>query len=213
MQFDMFEEPIRFASLEGLVEAMNALDDDPLAALGSNMVIYRGNPSARLMIVGEAPGAEEDRLGKPFVGRSGQLLDQILAAADLDPLDDVFITNVVFRRPPNNRKPTPAELEYYKPYILEIIRIVDPEVIVLAGGAAAESLLEEKRGITKIRGQWYHWNGRWVMPVFHPAYLLRNPSREPGSPKSLMWRDVQAITRKLAGDAGASLGDEGPTAS
>lgn len=198
MQFDMFEDPIRFDTLEKLVGAMSNLTDDPLAPIGSNMVIYRGCPTAPLMIVGEAPGAEEDRLGKPFVGRSGQLLDQILVAAELDLEEDVFITNVVFRRPPNNRKPTPQELEYYKPYLLEIIRIVDPAVIVLAGGAAAESVLGEKRGITQIRGEWFRWSGRWVMPMFHPAYLLRNQSRKPGSPKALTWQDVQAVKAKLA---------------
>jgi DNA polymerase len=197
MQFDMFEEPIRFATLEELVAAMDALDDDPLAAIGSRMVVYRGNPEARLMIVGEAPGAEEDRLGVPFVGRSGQLLDQILEAAELDPDKDTFITNVAYRRPPNNRKPTPQEIEYYRPYLLEIIRLVDPSVIMLAGGAAAESVLGEKRGITKIRGEWIRWSGRWVMPVFHPAYLLRNPTHKPGSPKALMWQDVQEVKRKL----------------
>jgi DNA polymerase len=197
LQFDMFEDPVRFETLDDLVTAMHEMDDDPLAALGSKMVIYRGSPAARLMIIGEAPGAEEDRLGEPFVGRSGKLLDQILVAAGVDPSTDVFITNVVFRRPPDNRKPTPQEMEHYKPYLLEIIRLVDPPVLMLAGGAAAESLLGEKRGITKIRGQWFPWSGRSVMPVFHPAYLLRNPSRAPGSPKALMWQDVKAVKRKL----------------
>jgi len=197
VQFDMFEEQVRFDTLDELVTTMRALDDDPLASIGSNMVIYRGSPNARLMIVGEAPGAEEDRLGVPFVGRSGKLLDEILVAAGLDPERDVFITNVVFRRPPNNRKPTTREMDHYKPYLLEIIRLVDPQIIVLAGGAAVESLLSEKRGITKIRGKWFSWSGRLVMPVFHPAYLLRNPSRASGSPKALMWQDIQEIKRRL----------------
>jgi DNA polymerase len=165
------------------------------------MVIYRGNPAAKLMIAGEAPGTEEDRLGKPFVGRSGQLLDKMLEAVNLDPEKDVFITNAVFRMPPGEgdrplRKPTPDEIAYYKPYFLEIIRLVDPVVIVLSGGVAAQSLLDEKQGITKIRGKWYQWNGRWVMPIFHPAYLLRNPSREPDSPKALTWQDLREIRRK-----------------
>ena len=201
MQFGLFEErPNGFATLDELVAAMMKLEDDPLFPAGTNMVIYRGNPRARLMIVGEAPGTEEDRQGKPFVGRSGQLLDQILQSVQLDPEQDVFITNAVFRLPPGDdgkplRKPTPDEIVYYKPYLLEIIRLVDPLIMLLTGNVATESLLE-KTGITKLRGQWFPWQGRWAMPIFHPAYLLRNPSREPGSPKALMWQDIREARRK-----------------
>ena len=201
MQFGLFEErPNGFATLDELVAAMMKLEDDPLFPAGTNMVIYRGNPRARLMIVGEAPGTEEDRQGKPFVGRSGQLLDQILQSVELDPEQDVFITNAVFRLPPGDdgkplRKPTTEEIVYYKPYLLEIIRLVDPLIMLLTGNVATESLLE-KTGITKLRGQWFPWQGRWAMPIFHPAYLLRNPSREPGSPKALMWQDIREARRK-----------------
>ena len=201
MQFGLFEEhPKGFATLDELVAAMMKLEDDPLFPAGTNMVIYRGNPRARLMIIGEAPGTEEDRQGKPFVGRSGQLLDQILQSVELDPEQDVFITNAVFRLPPGDdgkplRKPTPDEIIYYKPYLLEIIRLVDPLIMLLTGNVATESLLE-KTGITKLRGQWFPWNGRWAMPIFHPAYLLRNQSREPGSPKALMWQDIREARRK-----------------
>ena len=200
MQFDLFSEPVRFGSFDELVKAMNALTDDPLYPTGSNMVIYRGNPEARIMIVGEAPGTEEDRQGKPFVGRSGQLLDQILTAADLDPEEDVFITNAVFRLPPGDgarplRKPTSEEIDYYKPYLMEIIRLIDPQIMLLSGNAATESILGET-GITKLRGNWYPWSGRWTMPIFHPAYLLRNPSRQPGSPKALTWQDIREVRRK-----------------
>ena len=181
MQFGLFEDrPQGFATLDELVAAMMKLEDDPLFPAGTNMVIYRGNPQARLMIIGEAPGTEEDRQGKPFVGRSGQLLDQILQSVHLDPEQDVFITNAVFRLPPGDdgkplRKPTPDEIVYYKPYLLEIIRLVDPLIMLLTGNVATESLLE-KTGITKLRGQWFPWQGRWAMPIFHPAYLLRNPA-------------------------------------
>ena len=201
MQFGLFEErPNGFATLDELVAAMMKLEDDPLFPAGTNMVIYRGNPRARLMIVGEAPGTEEDRQGKPFVGRSGQLLDQILQSVQLDPEQDVFITNAVFRLPPGDdgkplRKPTTEEIVYYKPYLLQIIRLVDPLIMLLTGNVATESLLE-KTGITKLRGQWFPWQGRWAMPIFHPAYLLRNPSREPGSPKALMWQDIREARRK-----------------
>lgn len=201
MQFGLFEErPKGYATLDELVAAMMKLEDDPLFPAGTNMVIYRGNPQARLMIIGEAPGTEEDRQGKPFVGRSGQLLDQILQSVHLDPEQDVFITNAVFRLPPGDdgkplRKPTTDEIIYYKPYLLEIIRLVDPLVMLLTGNVATESLLE-KTGITKLRGQWFEWQGRWAMPIFHPAYLLRNPSREPGSPKALMWQDIREARQK-----------------
>ncbi len=210
MQFGLFEDrPQGFTTLDELVATMMKLEDDPLFPAGTNMVIYRGNPRARLMIIGEAPGTEEDRQGKPFVGRSGQLLDQILQSVHLDPEQDVFITNAVFRLPPGDdgkplRKPTTDEILYYKPYLLEIIRLVDPLVMLLTGNVATESLLE-KTGITKLRGQWFEWQGRWAMPIFHPAYLLRNPSREPDSPKALMWQDIREARRKydeLLGQSG-----------
>ncbi|CUS03619.2 Uracil-DNA glycosylase, 4 family protein [Candidatus Promineifilum breve] len=201
MQFGLFEErPQSYPTLDALVAAMMKLEDDPLFPAGTNMVIYRGNPQARLMIVGEAPGTEEDRQGKPFVGRSGQLLDQILRSADFDPDKDVFITNSVFRLPPGDdgkplRKPTSDEIAYYKPYLLEIVRLVDPLLMLLTGNVATESLLGQT-GITRLRGQWFRVDGRWAMPIFHPAYLLRNPSREPGSPKALMWQDIKEAKRK-----------------
>jgi DNA polymerase len=200
MQFSLFERPVQFDTFDELIEALMKMEDDPLFPEGTNIVIYRGNPKADIMIIGEAPGTEEDRKGKPFVGRAGQLLDQILAAADLDPEKDVFITNAVFRLPPGEdgksfRKPTLDELRFYKPYLLELIRLVDPKIILLAGNAAIESLLEET-GITRMRGKWYEWHGRWLMPIFHPAYLLRNPDRGPGSPKALTWDDIRNVRRK-----------------
>ncbi len=201
MQFGLFEDrPQGYNSLDELVAAMMKLEDDPLFPAGTNMVIYRGNPQARLMIVGEAPGTEEDRQGKPFVGRSGQLLDQILKSVGFDSENDVFITNSVFRLPPGDdgkplRKPTSDEIAYYKPYLLEIIRLVDPLMMLLKGNVATESLLGQT-GITRLRGQWFQVDGRWAMPIFHPAYLLRNPSREPGTPKALMWQDIQEVRRK-----------------
>jgi DNA polymerase len=201
MQFGLFEDrPNYFASLDELVETMMKMEDDPLFPEGTNMVIYRGNPEAKLMIVGEAPGTEEDRQGKPFVGRSGQLLDQILQAVDFDPEEDVFITNAVFRLPPGTggkplRKPTSDEIAFYKPYLLEIIRLVDPVIMLLTGNVSCEAILG-KTGITKLRGQWTEWNGRWVMPIFHPAYLLRNPSKKPDQPKALTWDDIREVRRK-----------------
>ncbi len=189
-----------YARLEDLVADMLKMEDDPLFPAGTNMVIYRGNPQARLMIVGEAPGSEEDRLGKPFVGPAGRLLDQILRAVDFDPEKDAFITNAVFRLPPGEggrpfRKPSPDEIAFYKPYLLEIIRLVNPAIILLSGNVACQSILG-KTGITRLRGEWSQRDGRWIMPIFHPSYLLRNPSRAPGSPKSLMWKDIREVRRK-----------------
>lgn len=211
MQFGLFDErPTQYESFEALLAEMVDLDDDPLASGGTTMVIYRGNPEADLMIIGEAPGPEENRLGKPFVGRSGQLLDKILNAADFDPEQDVFITNAVYRMPPgvggkSFRKPTTEEIEAYKPYLMEMIRLVDPLIMMLSGNVATQSLLG-KTGITKLRGEWHKWHGRWVMPIFHPAYLLRNPTRKPDGPKALMWEDFKEVRRKYLELAGKENG-------
>jgi DNA polymerase len=153
-----------------------------------------------LLIVGEAPGPEENIKGKPFVGRAGQMLDKILEAAEFDPEKDVYITNSVFRMPPGTdgkafRKPTNEEIDYYRPYVLEIIRLVDPLIMLLTGNVACQSILN-KTGITSLRGQWFELQGRWIMPIFHPSYLLRNPSRGPGSPKALMWDDIREVRKK-----------------
>lgn len=191
-----------YQTLAELVTDMQQMTSDPLYATGSKMVIYRGNPAANLMIVGEAPGPQENKQGKPFVGPSGKLLDQILESVHLESEKDVFITNAVFRLPPGEgtravRKPTTAEINFYKPYLLEIIRLIDPQIILLTGAVSMQSVLNEtKLGITKMRGQWFQIDGRWVMPIFHPAYLLRNPDKAPGSPKALMWQDIQEVRRK-----------------
>ncbi len=201
MQFDLFGEvPRPKNNLQELLDEMYAMDDDPLAEAGTNVVICRGNPESKLMIVGEAPGPQENIQGKPFVGRAGKLLDQILEAIDLDSEKDVFITNSVFRMPPGTekafRRPTTAEIEAYKPYLLDIIRIVDPKIMLLTGNVACQSILG-KTGITNLRGNWTESNRCWIMPIFHPSYLLRNPSRSPGSPKSLMWQDMKTVREKM----------------
>jgi DNA polymerase len=200
-QFDMFNPPPEQPeTLKELIDKMMNMTDDPLAGAGTNVVISRGNPDAKLLIIGEAPGPQENIQGKPFVGRAGQLLDKILQAADFDPEKDVYITNSVFRMPPGDdgkafRKPTNEEIEYYRPYVQQIIRLVDPLIMLLTGNVASYSILG-KTGITNLRGQWTHLNERWVMPIFHPSYLLRNPSREPGSPKALMWDDIREVRKK-----------------
>ena len=200
-QFDMFSSQAnKFDSLEDVIKALKRMKDDPLADAGTNVVISRGNPDARLLIIGEAPGPEENVKGKPFVGRAGQMLDKILQAADFDPEKDVYITNSVFRMPPGEdgkpfRKPTTEEIEYYRPYVFEIIRLVDPLIILLTGNVATQSVLN-KTGITSLRGKWTEMNGRWIMPIFHPSYLLRVPAKGPGSPKALMWDDIREVRKK-----------------
>ena len=189
-----------YESLDQLFNKMKRMKDDPLADAGTNIVISRGNPEAKLMIVGEAPGPQENIQGKPFVGKSGQLLDKILDAAEFDPEKDVFITNSVFRMPPGEegkafRKPTDKEIEYYRPYVAEIIHFIDPLIILLTGNVACQSVLG-KSGITTLRGKWTESDGRWIMPIFHPSYLLRNPSRDANSPKALMWSDMQNVRKK-----------------
>ncbi|OUL25117.1 uracil-DNA glycosylase [Nostoc sp. RF31YmG] len=167
--------------------------------LGDNRthaVVGRGNLKAPIMVVGEAPGQNEDETGLPFVGRSGQLLEKILASVSLSTEDDVYIANINKCRPPENRVPTTEEMAACLPYLLEQIRLVDPKIILLTGATAVKGLTGDKRGITKIRGQWIEWQGRFCMPIFHPSYLLRNPSREVGGPKWLMWQDIQAVRAK-----------------
>ena len=200
-QLDIFNSgSLKYSSLDELIKDMMKMKDDPLANAGTNVVISRGNPNAKLLIVGEAPGPQENIQGKPFVGRSGQLLDKILQVADFDPEKDVYITNSVFRLPPGEggkafRKPTDAEINYYRPYVFEIIRFIDPLIMLLTGNVACQSILG-KTGITSLRGKWSKVQGRWVMPIYHPSYLLRNQSREPGSPKAQMWDDIREVRKK-----------------
>jgi uracil-DNA glycosylase len=157
----------------------------------------RGNERAPILIVGEGPGQNEDEQGLPFVGRSGQLLEKILASVKLTVENDVYICNVVRCRTPDNRVPTSVEVTACKPYLLEQIRLVDPKIILLTGATALRAITGKKDGISKIRGTWIEWEGRWCMPIFHPAYLLRNPEPTVGKPKWLMWQDIQSIRAKL----------------
>ena len=188
-------------ALEELLTRLRGLTDDPLAEAGTNIVISRGNPQARILLVGEAPGPQENRIGKPFVGPAGQMLDKVLQAANFNPEEDVYIINSVFRMPPgdepgkNFRKPNDQEIAFYRPFVFEFIKILQPLIILLTGNVACQAVLD-KTGITSLRGNWFSVQQHWVMPIFHPSYLLRNPSKAPGSPKSLMWADIQEVRRK-----------------
>ncbi len=193
--------PILAGTYQNITEITAHCDRCERCQLGktrTHAVVGRGNPQAPIMIVGEGPGQNEDETGQPFVGKAGQLLEKILASVQLNSERDVYICNIVKCRPPDNRVPAPEEIAACKPYLLEQIRLVDPKIILLTGATAVRGLTGDKRGITKIRGTWIDWHGRFCMPILHPAYLLRNPSREPGSPKWFMWQDIQAVCAKLA---------------
>ena len=184
-------------TIEALGEIVAAFDLCPLKRTATTTVFMDGNPAARIMIVGEAPGAEEDRQGKPFVGRAGQLLDRMLAAIELD-RSKVQITNVIYWRPPGNRKPTSAEIASCLPFVLRHIALARPRVLVLAGGTAASALLPTGEGITRLRGRWFDLAVPGLdkpvptLPMFHPAFLLRTPER-----KREAWRDLLALKARL----------------
>ena len=189
--------PGTYTSLAALNQHCQNCQRCELASTRTHVVVSRGNPQAPILIIGEGPGQQEDEQGLPFVGKSGQLLEKILTSVRLDTEKDVYICNIVKCRPPGNRVPTSDESAACKGYLLEQIRLVDPKIILLTGATSVRGITGEKRGITKIRGQWMTWEGRLCMPILHPAYLLRNPSREKGSPKWLMWQDIQAVRTKL----------------
>ena len=185
-------------TIEALAALVAGFDACPLKRTATNTVFADGNPQAPIMIIGEAPGADEDRIGKPFVGRAGQLLDRMLAAIDLD-RTGVQITNVIYWRPPGNRKPTAQETAACLPFVFRHIVLSRPKVLVLAGSTAATSLLDTTEGITRLRGRWFDLAIPGLdaplpaLPTFHPAYLLRTPER-----KREAWRDLLALKAKLA---------------
>ncbi|WP_439156082.1 uracil-DNA glycosylase [Yoonia sp.] len=187
------------ADLGALAAAMQAFEHCEIKQGARSFVFSDGNPAARVMIVGEAPGREEDRAGKPFVGRAGQLLDRMLAAIDLDraasdPAHAVYITNVLPWRPPSNRTPDKDEIAMMLPFLERHIALADPDVIILMGNTPCQALLG-RTGITRIRGQWAEVMARPALPMFHPAYLLRNPAA-----KREAWADLLALKAKLRGD-------------
>lgn len=188
------------ATLDALRAVLERFDGCTLKATAKSLCFFRGRPDARLMIVGEAPGREEDLAGKPFVGRAGQLLDKMLAAIGLGE-DDVHITNVVYWRPPGNRTPTPQEVQVCRPFLERQIELVAPDVLMTLGGPAATALLGIEGGIMRARGRWRELEvgGRMVpvMPTLHPAYLLRTPIG-----KRLAWRDLLAVQARLLASRG-----------
>jgi DNA polymerase len=183
-------------TLEELRAILEKFDGCALKATATRLVFADGNPKGRAMFVGEAPGRDEDIEGLPFVGRSGKLLDRMLAAIGLD-RTSVYIANVVPWRPPGNRTPTPQEQAICMPFILRQIELADPDILVCLGGPSAQTLLNTRDGITRTRGRWFTFNtGKReirAMPTFHPAFLLRSPLQ-----KRFVWRDFLAIKKALA---------------
>jgi uracil-DNA glycosylase len=183
-------------TLEELRAILERFEGCALKATATQLVFADGNPDARVMLVGEAPGRDEDIEGLPFVGRSGKLLDRMLAAIGLD-RSSVYIANIVPWRPPGNRTPTPQESQICLPFILRQIELADPDILVCLGGPSAQTLLGIKEGITKTRGRWFNFaTGKRdirAMPTFHPAFLLRSPLQ-----KRFAWRDFLAIKKALA---------------
>lgn len=187
------------SDLESLRRLLESFEGCPLKATAMNLCLCDGNPEAKIMIIGEAPGADEDRQGKPFVGRAGQLLDKMIGAIGLD-RDKVYITNLLFWRPPGNRTPTTAEVASCLPFVERQIELVAPEILVFAGGASAKALMNTGTGILKLRGRWtrYFHDGLKepipALPFLHPAYLLRQPAQ-----KRAAWRDLLSLKAVIDG--------------
>jgi len=178
------------------LEAEAAVKSPALQELSDNLVFGEGDPDANLVFIGEAPGEDEDLSGRPFVGRAGQLLDKIFESVGLH-RDMVYITNIVKFRPPGNRNPRPEEVAASEAVLLAQLRIIRPQLIATLGNVPTQHFLNSTLGITRTHGTWHDWHGIRVMPLYHPAYLLRNASREQGAPKWQMWQDMKELKRAL----------------
>jgi uracil-DNA glycosylase family 4 len=195
---DLAAPRIEAASLAELEAAVRAFEGCTLKRTATNTVFADGVPGAPLMIIGEAPGADEDRIGKPFVGRSGQLLDRMLAAIGFDRQTNTYITNILFWRPPGNRKPTPEETAACLPFVWRHIALSKPKILLLSGGTATATLLGRAEGITRLRGKWFDLVVPGLdLPVptlatYHPSFLLRAPGR-----KREAWRDLLTLQSRF----------------
>jgi DNA polymerase len=184
-------------TVDDLRRALEEFDGCALKKTATNLVFLDGNPEARVMLVGEGPGAEEDRLGLPFVGPSGKLLDKMMASVGLD-RTSVLISNTVFWRPPGNRTPTPQETAVCMPFVERLIELVEPKILIALGGPAAKLLLAQSSGVGRLRGKWFPYSTPGLScpieatALFHPAYLLRSPGQ-----KRDTWKDWRAIKHKL----------------
>ena len=168
-----------------------------LSTTRTNVVFGRGNPKAKLFIIGEGPGQQEDEQGVAFVGRAGKMLDSVFSSVGIDTNKDCYISNIVKCRPPNNRKPLANEVSECIPWLTQQIKLIKPKVIVLAGSTAVQSYLDIDEPISKLRGTWIIKENIKFMPIFHPSYLLRNPSKEKGKPKWLTWEDLKKVKKEV----------------
>ncbi|MFO1154504.1 MAG: uracil-DNA glycosylase [Rhodospirillales bacterium] len=195
---DAYERARAVSSLADLRAVLAEFDGCALKATATNLVFGDGVPTARVVFIGEAPGAEEDRQGLPFVGASGRLLDRMLASVGLDRRKNVFISNTVFWRPPGNRQPTSWEIAVCQPFLARIIELIRPQLLVALGGPAATTLVGLAESVGRLRGRWFSYKSESLpaaIPLrvlFHPAYLLRSPSQ-----KRLAWHDLLAIQEQL----------------
>lgn len=187
----------KVSSLNELKQLMESFDGCELKKMAKNMVFGDGNPEAKVMLIGEAPGAEEDRLGLPFVGASGKLLDQMFSYIGLD-RTKFFITNIIPWRPPGNRNPTTDEITACLPFVEKRIELIKPKILIMVGGVSAKSLLNTSVGIMRLRGHWHKYqpsnleNPIDAFAIYHPSYLLRSPGQ-----KRLAWHDLLMIKRRL----------------
>jgi len=163
----------------------------------TNVVFGRGNPKAKILIIGEGPGQQEDEQGLAFVGRAGKMLNKSFLSVGIDTNEDCYISNIVKCRPPNNRKPKSIEVDNCMPWLNSQIELIKPKVIVLAGSTAVQSYLNINQPISKIRGKWITKGNIKYMPIFHPSYLLRNSSNEKGKPKWLTIQDLKKVKKEL----------------
>lgn len=185
-------------TLEALQEALQAFEGCPLKQTALHTVFADGNPQASVMLVGEAPGADEDRLGRPFVGMSGQLLDKMFSRIGLSRTENLYISNILPWRPPGNRQPTPSEITSCLPFIERHISLIKPKILVLVGGTACKALLRSTEGITRLRGKWVAYQNAYLetplkaLAIYHPAYLLRSPAQ-----KRYAWQDLLRLKEAL----------------
>ncbi|BCW94117.1 MAG: hypothetical protein KatS3mg007_2011 [Thermoanaerobaculum sp.] len=202
------QDPLAFQDLASMAKALATCQRCRLAKGRTQVVFGVGNPRARVVFVGEAPGAEEDRQGEPFVGRAGQLLNSMLRACGLS-RSEVYIANIVKCRPPGNRDPQDDEAAACLPFLRRQLALIKPEIIVLLGRVAARHLLGITAPISSYRGSWRHWEGVEVLPTFHPAYLLRNPQA-----KREAWEDLKKLMARLSAaaqkKAGTAEGEASP---
>ncbi|HBY57540.1 MAG TPA: uracil-DNA glycosylase [Candidatus Atribacteria bacterium] len=191
-------EYIQPITLEEVAKECRSCKKCPLYLTRTKVVPGEGKAKLKVMLIGEAPGEEEDLKGRPFVGKAGQLLTKILQSVDIK-REEVFITNMVKCRPPGNRNPSKSEIETCFPYLETQIAIINPKIIVTLGNVPTQYLLDTTtEGISKLRGRWFDWLGEIkIFPMFHPSYLLRNEGTFPGSPKELTWKDIKTLKRTI----------------